>query len=180
MKRKFGLMMISLLLGVIPLAACNITESGNPWPVPQPDTSPLYGTESDEAAYVDTTYGVRILNPTGWSYQVPNTNLGSIVRFYDNRDPQTNVFVYITEFPDVYVSLGAYLNAHFPDTSMLPYDTGTLDGFYYDEDSLGPYGGDLQYYFFAEQDILIEVEAEIFPAGAPEFEEFLTGISFPE
>lgn len=176
--------LLFLLAFVAVISACGVTETGNPYPDPQPPTA---GDEPAEASadnyYSNSTYGVVVEYPDGWSVSAPagsdatDLSVLSEVVFSDGREEATTADMNFERPASEPSSLFSYLTSTYPGRVFAAYNTATLDGYVYDDPSSGTNGGDQREYFFLGGDVLVHVVAEIFDEGADELDELLEGIT---
>jgi len=149
------------------LAACGVTESGNP--IPGPEVPEADGAD----IYINDTFGVTVVYPDGWS--VEEGGDGSVATFSGGELGSSATIEFSILDPEP-LSLAAYLAEEYPGRVFEAYSTDVFAGFVYDDPATGPDGGDLMEYFFLMDDVLIHVVAEIFAEDEAAFEELLDGI----
>lgn len=177
--------MLFLFAFVAVISACGVTETGNPYPGPQPPEARDEPAEASKADnyYNNSTYGVVVEYPDGWSVSAPagsdatDLTVLSEVVFFDGRDDATTAGMSFERLSTEPPSLFSYLTITYPGRAFSAYDTTTLDGYVYDDPSPGTNGGDQREYFFLGGDVLVHVAAEIFDEGADELDELLEGIT---
>lgn len=179
--RRFGTNILALAAAIILTlfaAACGVTETGNPCPGPgcpiggqpaEPDSPEM----ADADIYMNTTYGVTVSYPVGWSVE---ESAGGDEATFTGGQLGSNATMTFSILDPEPVSLAVYLAQEYPTRTFWPYSTEVLAGFVYDDLAIGPNGGDLMEYFFLMDDVLIHVTAEIFAEDESAFESLLDGI----
>jgi len=158
---------IIIVAASLALVACgNVTETGNP-------------------IYVNDTFGVQIEYPTGWeetateaSTAEPLAGDAGPAACFQYGTEGSSACISMTFLDPEPVSLIAYLSDRWPERSFTPYSTSTLDGYAYDDPAVGPYGGDLQEYYFLNGNVFVSVVVEALPGDEMQIAALLDGISF--
>jgi len=171
-------LLIALLMLATCIASCGVTETGNP--KPGGESAPFSEPSSDETqTYINNAFDVMILYPAGWSFEESADETNVDFQSSDEGEEGTTTALITFEILDsTPMSLFAYLFETYPERSFSVYVTTRLVGYTYDNPDPGPNGGDLQEYFFLDNDLLLHVDAEVFPATAEQLRALLDGISF--
>lgn len=170
------LLLAAAILLPLAMAACAVTETGNPCPGPGCPGSPAEPDSPDAAgvdAYTNDTYGVTIAYPSGWT--VEESDGGDEVTFMA-PDGFTSATVSFSILDPEPASLAVYLAQQYPTRTFTAYSTDAFDGFLYDNPTVGTNGGDLVEYFFLMDDVLIHVTAEVFLEDEDGLESLIDGI----
>lgn len=174
---------ICALAVVLSLAGCgSVTETGNPYG--GPDEPESYAEQGDEATYTNNAYGVTVTYSSSWGVQeVQGSCSGSgdrcpqLVIFSDGADPETTVTVMLSTYEGAPDALASYLGTQYPTFTFTEYNTGTMQGYVYDDPASGEHGGDAKFYAFLEGDVLIKILVEMFAGGEDGVAQILAGIS---
>lgn len=187
MRASFQRLLFAMAIAVpLLVASCaGVTETGNPCPGGDCEGASAPQGDSD-STYENDTFGVRIDLPAGWTTQDADqagepADLQDIVtvefQSEEHSDGTTTASVTLEILDPVPSSLFDFIAEEFPDLTVEPFATSTLSGFVHDDPNPGPNGGDVREYFFLDGDLLIRVEAEIFPSTEDEFLSLLEGIT---
>lgn len=166
--------LVAALALLLSLAACGVTESGNPCP----GGDCTAGTPAFESGgvYENPTFGVRIAYPGGWS--ATEGADGTTVLLSSPDDPPTSALFSFERLDPVPSSLLDYLEGLYPDRQFHEFSTATLTGLCFNDPAPGPNGGDAAEHFFLGGDVLVHVVDEIFLDGQEAFLQVLNGVSF--
>lgn len=170
--KKFLLPLLALFM----LASCGVTESGNPCPGGMCGGTAAGPTAAEANAYTNSSFGVSIAYPEGWTYVV--NAAGDSVRFTSGGTPATTALFSFQRIDPAPASLADYLTQQYPTRSFTECNTSSLTGLCFDDPATGSNGGNAIEFFFLNADVLVRVEAELFAASQAEFYELLDGLSF--
>lgn len=182
------LLVIVLLFSFASTTSCSwLTETGNPGDiVGSPGDVEETGDEEDPAlespapgglTYENETFGVRIRYEDIWTVDGQSTD--SVI-FVDGGDEKTSVafeFIRLAEEPS---TLLTYLEGKYPTRTFTTYDTDVLSGYKYDYTAAGSSGGDHEEYYFLNNTVFIEADAEIFTGMIDDVDVLLNGVGFYE
>jgi hypothetical protein len=185
---RIWLILIAFAVTATMSYCAGVTETGNPT-AGEPQFAP---DDADRGTYENDALGVTINFPGTWTFVEDFDEAAAdggglndvvdqeVVEFMseEKEDGTTTATIFFEILDPAPISLFGYLFGRFPGKTFDPFSTTTLAGFVYDNPSIGPNGGDLEEYYFLDVDLLIRIEAEIFPLTREELNSLLEGISF--
>ena len=172
----------TLLFIMIFVAACGVTETGNPCSTGECETA---SAPDSSGVYANKAFGVNIAYPSGWTYSEAADG-ASVTFTSDDVSPQEVITSFERLIP-VPNSLIEYLEENYPDCTFSEYETDTLLGYSCTGTEADAEGNVTQEYFFMESGILTKVSRQVgtggtdampVSSGKTEFQTLLDGVSY--